>query len=155
MSLAQDVGDLLRAKNLSIVTAESCTGGMIGHLLTEVPGSSAYFWGGIIAYSNEVKHRVLQVQHITLTNFGAVSEQVAREMARGARRMLEADIALSVTGIAGPDGGTDEKPVGLTYIGLATPDIAVVERHVWEGDRSANKQYSADAALKMVIEHLS
>ena len=147
-------GELLKAQGKTVVTAESCTGGLIAHRLTNVSGSSAYLLGGIVAYSNEAKMNLLKVQESTLIAVGAVSEEVAGEMALGARTLFHADFALSVTGIAGPDGGTDEKPVGLTYIGLATPEMVQVERFVWDGDREANKDFSADAALKMLIEHL-
>jgi len=147
-------GELLKAQGKTVVTAESCTGGLIAHRLTNVSGSSAYLLGGIVAYSNEAKMNLLKVQESTLIAVGAVSEEVAGEMALGARTLFHADFALSVTGIAGPDGGTDEKPVGLTYIGLATPEMVQVERFVWDGDRESNKDFSADAALKMLIEHL-
>ena len=148
-------GELLKSAGKTVVTAESCTGGLIAHRLTNVSGSSAYLLGGIVAYSNEAKMNLLRVQESTLIAVGAVSEEVAGEMAVGARNLFHADYALSVTGIAGPDGGTAEKPVGLTYVGLATPQDVRVQRFVWDGDREANKDLSADAALKMLIEHLT
>ena len=154
-SLEIRAGELLKAQGKTIVTAESCTGGLISHRLTNVAGSSAYLLGGVVTYSNEAKMKILDVQESTLIAVGAVSEEVAREMALNARNLFGADFALSVTGIAGPDGGTDEKPVGLTYIGLASADGAQVNRFVWDGDRESNKAASADAALKMLVEHLS
>ena len=148
------VGQLLRAKRLTLALAESCTGGLIGHRITEVPGSSAYFLGGIVAYSYEAKERLLGVRHATLYDHGAVSAETALEMAQGARRALGADIGLGVTGIAGPTGGTPDKPVGLVYIALSTRDDARYERHVWSEDRSGNKARSAEAALGMLRRYL-
>ena len=149
------VGRLLNERHFTLATAESCTGGLIGHRLTEVPGSSEYFLGGIIAYSNEIKERVLGVSHATLETCGAVSAETAIEMARGARRVLQTDIAVSVTGIAGPGGGSADKPIGLTYLAVAAQDYERVERFVWESDRSGNKQASSEAALQLVIDYLA
>jgi PncC family amidohydrolase len=137
-----------------VSTAESCTGGLIGSLLTDVSGSSDYYLGGVIAYSNQVKQNVLGVQARTLSTVGAVSAETALQMARGARRLLGADYALSVTGIAGPTGGTPEKPVGLVYIALVGADVEQCERHVWPGNRMDNKMASARRALQMLIDHL-
>jgi PncC family amidohydrolase len=150
----QQIGPLLRTLGQTVVTAESCTGGLIGHLLTEVPGSSDYVLGGVIAYANEVKRGVLGVAEETLSTVGAVSAETALQMARGARRLLHADYALAATGIAGPSGGTADKPVGLVYLALVGPDVERCERHVWEGSRSENKMLSARRALAMLIEHL-
>lgn len=139
----------------TVCVAESCTGGLIGHRLTNIPGSSAYMLGGIIAYANSAKQMILHVPESTLIAHGAVSEPTAREMAISARAMFGADYALSVTGIAGPGGGTAEKPVGLTYIGIALPEgEVIVERHIWQGDREANKHASASAALALLWRHL-
>lgn len=149
-----EVGQHLREQKLMFAAAESCTGGLLLHRLTNVSGSSAYVAGGIVAYSNAAKHSLLGVQEHTLNVFGAVSEQVAAAMARGVRAALGSQIGIGITGIAGPDGGTAEKPVGLTYIGLSTPDFSLVRRFVWEGDRVANKEASADAALQMLLEYL-
>jgi PncC family amidohydrolase len=149
------VGRLLRQHTLTLATAESCTGGLIGHRLTEVAGSSAYFLGGIIAYSNEAKAHLLGVKHETLEAHGAVSAATALEMARGARRALGADIAVSVTGIAGPDGGTVDKPIGLTYIALAAAHEERVERFVWDHDRAGNKWASSEAALQMIQDYMA
>src|SRR3712207_5216894 len=118
--LAQHVGAQLQRRQLTVATAESCTGGLIGHLLTEIAGSSAYFMGGVIAYSNAVKHSLLDVPEATLAAVGAVSEETARAMAQGVRARLHTDIGIATTGIAGPGGGTPQKPVGLVYIAVAT-----------------------------------
>lgn len=150
------VGRLLVKKGWTIGAAESCTGGLILHRLTNISGSSAYVQGGVVAYSNPVKQSLLNVHQGTLIAYGAVSEQTAAEMATGVRKLLSVDIAVSVTGIAGPEGGTAEKPVGLTYIGLAGPeDLLVVKRYVWESDREGNKVASADAALQLILDTIS
>lgn len=148
------VGRLLRARGASVATAESCTGGLIGSLLTDVSGSSDYLIGGLIAYSNSVKQQVLGVQEDTLSTVGAVSRETALQMAHGVRRLLRADYALAVTGIAGPTGDTPGKPVGLTYVALVGPNVERCERHVWDGDRLENKMHSAQRALEMLIEYL-
>jgi len=147
------LGEALRQHGMTISTAESCTGGLIAHLLTNVPGSSAYLPGGVVAYSNAVKQHMLQGQ--TLTDYGAVSEETAQAMAVGAKALFKTDFALSVTGIAGPGGGTAAKPVGLTYIGLAGPDdLVIVEKYIWQADREGNKKASAGAALRLALKHL-
>ena len=148
------IGQLLRQQRLTLATAESCTGGLIGHRLTDVPGSSDYFLGGIIAYSNEIKERLLGVKLETLQAHGAVSAETAIEMARGASRVLGADVAVSVTGIAGPGGGTADKPIGLTYVAVVAANYERVERFVWAKDRSGNKWDSSEAALRMLKEYL-
>jgi PncC family amidohydrolase len=136
----------------TVATAESCTGGLVAHLLTEVPGSSGYLRGGIVAYANEVKHAELGVPDAMLEAHGAVSAQVAVAMAEGVRRRLGTDLGVSVTGVAGPDGGTEAKPVGLVYVAVAGPDGPVdVRRHLWTGDRSENKRLSAEAALTLLL----
>jgi PncC family amidohydrolase len=154
MGLEADIGELLRAKRLTLAIAESCTGGLLGHLITNVPGSSDYFRGGVITYSDEAKERLLRVAHETLAKHGAVSEATALEMARGARDLFRSDLALAITGIAGPGGGTEEKPVGLVYIALAAPDRELCERHVWQGDRGENKRRSAERALELLKGYL-
>ena len=152
LKLSQQVGDALIANNLTISTAESCTGGLILSTLTDISGSSAYVMGGMVTYSNDAKMQHVRVQEQTLIQYGAVSEPVAREMAVGVRQVFDTDYALSVTGIAGPGGGTDEKPVGLTYIGLSGRDgIVAVQRHVWDGNRITNKQSSVHAALTLLL----
>jgi PncC family amidohydrolase len=154
MALEDEVGARLAARGFTLATAESCTGGLLGHRITNVPGSSAYYLGGFVAYANEAKEILLGVRHETLLAHGAVSEETAREMARGARQRLGADVALSVTGIAGPTGGTPEKPVGLVYIALSAVDAESCQRHVWRGDREANKEQTAGAALRLLLAYL-
>lgn len=149
------VGELLTAHGWTVCTAESCTGGLVAHRLTNVAGSSRYVLGGIVSYSNQAKQRLLGVHEATLIAHGAVSEPTAAEMVEGVRAIFDADVAVSITGIAGPGGGTAEKPVGLTYIGLLLRDgIAQVRRHVWQGDREAVKNASAEAALAWIVEAL-
>jgi PncC family amidohydrolase len=148
------VGHMLAERKLKLATAESCTGGLVGHRLTNVPGSSDYLEGGVIAYSYEAKERLLGVHHNTLYEHGAVSAETALEMARGARKALGADIGIAVTGIAGPGGGLPGKPVGLVYIALSARTYERVERFVWDSDREGNKAYSAEAALAMLKEFL-
>lgn len=152
--LERVAGELLRSQGLTLSVAESCTGGLLGHRLTNVPGSSDYFIGGVVAYSYDAKERVLHVRHNTLYDYGAVSEQTALEMARGVRRLFLTDVALSVTGIAGPGGGMPDKPVGLVYIALSARDREVCHRFVGDSDREGNKAYSAQAALEMLVGYL-
>jgi PncC family amidohydrolase len=152
--LEKVVGQLLTEQKLTIALAESCTGGLIAHRLTDVPGSSAYLIGGVVSYANEAKERMLGVSHQTLQEYGAVSEETAREMSRGVHRLLQTDVALAVTGIAGPSGGTPEKPVGFTFIVLTAEDLERCERYLWKGDRWTNKEQSAEAALRMLFEYL-
>jgi len=153
--LARRAGAALRENGGTVCAAESCTGGLVLSTLTDCAGSSAYVEGGLVTYSNEAKMKMLGVREATLIAQGAVSEATAAEMARGARAVFDTDFALSVTGIAGPGGGTAEKPVGLTYIGLAGRDgLLRVERHVWAGDRMGNKAASVAAALRLLLEAL-
>lgn len=148
------IGERLTRHPLTLAVAESCTGGLVGHRLTNVPGSSAYFLGGVMAYSYDAKEHLLGVPHDTLYDHGAVSEAVARAMARGVRRILGADIGVAVTGIAGPGGGSPDKPVGLTWIALSARDVEIAEQHIWGGDRESNKAQSAEAVLKLLYEYL-
>lgn len=148
------IGELLRDKGWRLATAESCTGGLVSHLVTNVPGSSDYFVGGVVAYSNPTKEHLLGVPEKELSEQGAVSREVAISMAEGARRGLRAELGLSVTGIAGPGGGTPDKPVGLTWVGVATPGGAKARAYRWQGDREENKRQSALAALRQAIELL-
>lgn len=153
-TLEERAGAALNEKGWTLALAESCTGGLIAHRITDVPGSSDYFLGGVTAYSDPVKERLLGVKRETLIAVGAASEETAREMAQGARHTIGSDVGISVTCIAGPGGGTDEKPVGLTYIGASTPDGEWVERHVFEGDRKSIKESAADAALELLLNAL-
>ncbi len=151
MSNIEKLHQLLIEKKITVAVAESCTGGLLGAALTSTPGSSAYFQGGILSYSNEVKYRELKVFKKSLKEHGAVSEQVAQEMAQGVFKRFGVDVALSVTGIAGPGGGTDQKPVGLTYIGLCDAEGARAVRFIWNGDRDENRRSSVDAALEILL----
>lgn len=144
----------LKARDLSLAAAESCTGGLIACRITDVPGASAVFLGGIVAYANAVKMKQLQVAEDILIQDGAVSEACARAMASGAAQALSADCAMAVTGIAGPDGGTPEKPVGLVYIATAyAEEIKVTENH-FSGTRASIKTQTADTAMKQLLSQL-
>jgi PncC family amidohydrolase len=143
------VGRLLKERSLTLAVAESCTGGLIGDRLTDVPGSSEYFVGGVIAYSNDAKTRILGVSRLTLKKWGAVSEQAVREMAAGSCRRLGTHVGVAVSGIAGPSGGTRAKPVGLVYVCAMAGKRVIVERHLFRGDRRAVKEQSAEAALQL------
>jgi PncC family amidohydrolase len=153
-TLEDVLGELLRARGWRLAVAESCTGGLVGHRITNIPGSSTYYMGSITAYAYEAKVRLLGVQWTTLENYGAVSKQVAIEMARGVRRALAADIGMSVSGIAGPGGGTADKPVGLTCFGLSTAIDELAWQIIWKGDRVANKEQSAEYTLMLLVEYL-
>jgi len=156
----REIGELLRGyqaktgKLLTIGTAESATGGRIADRLTNVPGSSDYFKGSVVAYSNEIKINVLGVKRETIENYGAVSEQTAIEMAEGGRRLLGVDICTSDTGIAGPSGATPGKPVGLFYIGLAAKERRLSQKHIFSGNREENKRDAAEAGLNMLWRYL-
>jgi len=153
--LERQVLRLLQERGLTVAVAESCTGGLIGHRLTGVPGSSTSFLGGVVAYHNNVKANVLGVSRELLASEGAVNEAVAVAMARGVRRLLGAEIGVSVTGIAGPGGGGPGKPVGLVYMALDDGrGQGIRQRHVWRGDRWQNKERSAAAALRMLRGYL-
>lgn len=154
VQLEVSVGEALGARNLTLAVAESCTGGLVAHRLTNVPGSSEYFLGGVVSYADAVKHGVLGVSGETLLHHGAVSQQGALEMAQGVCRVLGAQVGLAVTGIAGPGGGSVEKPVGLTWIAVITPHGERIERYLWEGDRKENKNSSGEAALRLLLDEL-
>lgn len=154
VDLEEIVGDMLSERGYTVATAESCTGGLIGHRLTNVPGSSTYFLGGVISYSNDMKMKTLGVQENTLQEFGAVSKQTATEMAQGARDLFGSDLAIAVTGIAGPGGGTAEKPVGLVYITLVHNDKVWAKKFKFFTDRKLNNRLSSQVALNMVRIHL-
>ncbi|MBN1146169.1 MAG: CinA family protein [Anaerolineales bacterium] len=149
------VGERLRQRKLRLALAESCTGGLIGHRITNVPGSSEYFLGSVIAYAYEAKVQLLGVRWETLNQHGAVSQETTLEMARGARQALGADIGLAVSGIAGPGGGTPEKPVGLVWFGLSAPEAERAWRGHWEGDRLQIKEQAAEHALRLLAEFLT
>lgn len=153
--IEDEVGDALRKSGFTLATAESCTGGLVGHRITNVPGSSDYYKGGITAYANDVKSGVLQVAQEILEEKGAVSAECAEAMANGVRTILDSDLGISTTGIAGPTGGTPEKPVGLVYIALATKDYVYHEKHIFHRDRGGNKREAAEAALELLMRYLS
>ena len=153
--LEQEIGDLLRGKSLTLGVVESATGGLISHLITNVPGSSDYYKGSVTAYSNETKIRIVGVKAATIEKYGAVSHQVAEEMAKGGRKLLAVDVCLADTGIAGPAGATPEKPAGLFYLGLSYRDGTFSRRHEFRGDREQNKQGAAEAALNWLLDNLS
>jgi PncC family amidohydrolase len=155
LALSRRVGDACRSGGRSVGTAESCTGGLIAHLITEIPGSSEYFLGALVTYANDVKTGLADVPPPVLEAHGAVSAQVARAMAEGARSRLGVDVAVAVTGVAGPDGGTTAKPVGLTYVAVADPGGDDVRRYVWDSDRTGNKRLSAAAALELLLDRLA
>lgn len=156
LDLVERVGQSLRVRGWTVCTAESCTGGLIAAWLTEIAGSSDYVLGGVVSYANTIKLALLGVGEETLRLHGAVSPETAAEMALGAQGRFGADLAVSVTGIAGPGGGTPDKPVGLTYIGLAgRGGILTVERHVWPGDRRSVREASATRALELILQAAS
>jgi PncC family amidohydrolase len=143
------VGRLLMKRGLTLAVAESCTGGLIGDRLTDVPGSSRYFVGSVVAYSNAAKARILGVRKQILAKWGAVSEQTVREMAAGVCRRLGTQVGVAVSGVAGPGGGTKAKPVGLVYICAMAGKRVMVERHLFRGGRRSVKEQSAEAALRL------
>jgi PncC family amidohydrolase len=153
-SLEIQVGQLLHERGLKLVLAESCTGGLLGSRITDVPGSSEYFLASVVAYAYEAKAELLNVSWNTLNTKGAVSRETVLEMARGVRHLMRADIAVSVSGIAGPGGGTPEKPIGTTWIGLAAEDGERAEVFHFSGDREQNKVSAADAALNLLLDYL-
>lgn len=160
-SLAEDAGRLLKAGDYRLVTAESCTGGLLGHMITEAAGSSAYYLGGYVVYANASKERFLEVPAQTLEAHGAVSRETVLAMAAGARRAYDgiADpgriIAVSISGIAGPDGGTPEKPIGTVWIGIAGEMGERAERYLFAGGRTAIKMQSAEMALRLLADYLA
>jgi len=152
VALAERLQGVCLGSGITIAVAESCTGGLVSATITEVPGSSGYFLGGVVAYANSAKEALLDVPAHVLAAHGAVSAQVAMAMATGARARFGADLAVSITGVAGPDGGSDEKPVGLTYVGLASATGADVRRLQLAGDRGGNREEAARAALEWLID---
>lgn len=155
VSLAGEIGELLTRRRLTVAVAESCTGGLLGHCITSVPGSSAYFRGGVVAYADDVKCRLLAVEAERIARDGAVSAGVARTMAEGVRSVLSADIGIGITGVAGPDGGSAEKPVGLVFVGIAGDRGSEAREFRFEGNRGAVKGASVFAALQMLRERLT
>jgi PncC family amidohydrolase len=155
LTLSSKIGKLLTQQDLTVSTAESCSGGLLGHTLTGVSGSSAYYVGGVIAYSNAVKEALLGVAHETLLQYGAVSHQTAREMAAGVRERLGAAIGLSTTGIAGPTGGTAEKPVGLVYIGISTQNQTQSFECHFKGDRENVKESTVIQVLQTLLDMIT
>jgi PncC family amidohydrolase len=148
------VAEYLEKRKINLSTAESCTGGMLAGTLVNVPGISRWFEEGYVTYSNHAKEKLLGVSHATLERYGAVSEQTAGEMAAGAARVANADLALSTTGIAGPDGGTKEMPVGLVYIGCYFRGNIRVEKHIFSGDRQEVRAQAVQKALSLALRHL-
>jgi nicotinamide-nucleotide amidase len=152
--LEERTAKLLAEHDLQLAVAESCSGGLIASRITNVPGTSLYFMGGVVAYSNGVKTRILGVDQAVIDSVGAVSEEVARQMAEGVRDLMGAGVSVGVTGIAGPSGGTEEKPVGLVYIAVADSSGTTVSRELFAGDRLEIKQKTADRAFEMILESI-
>ena len=152
MNLLNKVSDILKKQHLTIATAESCTGGLIAHTLTNISGSSEYFDRGVISYSNTAKIELLGVPEKILQQYGAVSEQTAQAMAQGIRTRAHVDIGLATTGIVGPTGGTKDKPIGLVYVAVATEKKVMVKRFLFSGDRLQNKEYTCTTALSLLLE---
>ena len=152
--LASRVGELLRQRNLTVSVAESCTGGRLGDCITDVPGSSDYFMGGVISYSNAAKVDLLGVDRAVLAIKGAVSREVAIQMASGVRRRLESDIGVGVTGIAGPTGGSRAKPVGLVFIAVCSETNATCAKKIFKGPRTSIKRQSTEEAVRMLREFI-
>lgn len=155
LDLATRVGAACRERGRSIGTVESCTGGLVAHLLTEIAGSSDYVAGGLVTYANEAKRSLADVPAALLDEHGAVSPEVAVAMATGGRHRLSVDTAVAITGVAGPGGGSPSKPVGLTYVAIADEHGTEVRRYQWDGDRTANKRCSAAAALELLLARLA
>ena len=155
LSLEAEIGTILRSRGLKLATAESCTGGLVADRITDVPGSSDYFIGGVVAYAYEAKVALVHVSWDTLRQHGAVSRETVIEMARGVRTALGANIGVSISGIAGPGGGLPDKPVGTTWIGLSATDGDWARKFVWDGDRRANKEASAEVALQFLLDYLN
>ncbi len=149
--LSEDVGSLLRSRKETMAVAESCTGGKVGDMITDVPGSSDYFQGGIVSYSNQAKIDLLGVSEEILKSKGAVSEEVAIQMAEGVRKALKATYGIGITGIAGPMGGSKAKPVGLVHIAVASSSEHLCESRVFKGSRTEVKSAAARRALEMLI----
>ena len=152
--MEKEIVSILRDRKMTVTTAESCTGGLIASRIVNVSGASEVFMEGYITYANASKEKILGVKHDTIEQFGVVSEETAKEMAVGARRIANADFALSVTGIAGPSGGTKDKPVGLVYIGCASEKATKVRRYVFDGNRDEIREQAVIHALSLLKESL-
>ena len=150
VSLEEVVGNRLRELGLTLATAESCTGGLLGHRITGVSGSSDYYLGGVVSYNNKAKMELLGVKKQTLEKFGSVSEETVREMAQGVKSLFKTDLGISISGIAGPTGGSPEKPVGLIYIGLSSEKEVTIKKFNFFRDRDSNKRISSQVALNMI-----
>ena len=154
IAVAADLGQRCRELGLRLATVESCTGGLVGHLITETPGSSDFFVGGFVTYSDQLKRDLVGVPAEVLVAHGAVSAQVALAMAAGGRARTSAEVCAAVTGIAGPDGGSAQKPIGLTYVAVADAAGTEVRRHLWSGSRADNKRSSAEALLRLILDRI-
>jgi PncC family amidohydrolase len=154
MTLEKKIGNILRERSLTLGLAESCTGGLIASRITDVPGSSAYFLAGFVTYSNEAKTKFLSVPDKIIMRHGAVSNIVAERMAKGVRRAAGVDIGLSITGVAGPAGGSPEKPVGTVFMALATSKKVFVRKFLFSGNRREVRKRSAEEALSMILDYL-
>jgi PncC family amidohydrolase len=152
VALAERLQGVCLGRGITVAVAESCTGGLVASTITEVPGASGYFLGGVVSYADTVKSELLGVPEATLAAHGAVSAQVAMAMAAGARTRFGATLAVSITGVAGPDGGSEAKPVGLTYVGVASESATDVRRFQFAGDRAENRRAAARAALEWLLE---
>ncbi len=150
--LSEQVSDLAKKKEITISFAESCTGGLISKTITDLAGCSTFFKGGVVAYHNEIKEQILGVSAKALAKFGAVSEETALDMAKGCKKIIETDIAGSVTGIAGPDGGTDEKPVGTVWFGISYKDVTIADKQCFSGNRESVRYKTAIHLLEMLIK---
>jgi PncC family amidohydrolase len=148
------LGKLLHMRGLRLAVAESCSGGLLADHITDIPGSSDYFIGGVVSYAYEAKVALIHVSWDTLRLHGAVSRETVIEMARGVRTALGADIGASISGIAGPTGGLPDKPVGTTWVGLSARDGDWARKFVFEGDRRENKEYAAQAAMQFILDYL-
>jgi len=154
LTSAEDLSGVLIKKNFTLSVAESCTGGMLGSAITSVPGSGRYFLGGVVTYSNESKEEIIKVPEQIMVKNGAVSEESATHMAAGVRSLFGSDVSISITGIAGPDGGTDAKPVGLVWIGISTKDRAFAKKFNFKGNREDVRKSAVNASMKLLIEEL-
>jgi PncC family amidohydrolase len=149
-----EIGQLLLSKGMTLSTAESCTGGLIGHIITSVSGSSAYYKGGVISYSNDIKRDVLGVQESALATYGAVSEVVVRQMASGVRRLMQTECAVATSGVAGPTGGTADKPVGTVWIAVAVGEVVKAKCLHLNGNRESNIREGTESVLEMLREEI-